>query len=868
MRHTRMLILFVLVLGSGVVVTTPALSQPTWISFGRATTEEKPSVVVQRSDETETLIEVQLRGMVSDQVVEDGETFQILTFPYYYTSLEIGKPQLPVITEMIGIPGSADVRVSIVDSSSVILKGYKVYPFQTPLRGIEKRLKFDIDRELYARDAFYPGRIVELDKPVVWRDIRAVNLTVYPVQHNPATGELKVYQKLTVKLEYFGKSNINVLTPSARPVSPDYEQMYRSLILNADFLRFPKSVKSPPGTTTPAGNIDLLIITVDEFEDEVTPLETWKNSQGIVTQVTKLSQINPYANPTDQEIKDYVSQEYNDHNIKWLLLVGDIDELPIHTYDPILSDYWYALLTGDDLFPEIAVGRFSTTVGAEVTNMVNKSIAFEDNPSGEWIDKALLVAWRENQFQNCKESIRLAKNTQSGTYRVKYPIFITRYGLSGATNQDLINEINDGRVVVNYLGHGSAFNWWAWNTAFQCFSAAEVEALNNDGRTPVVFSIACDTNMLDLPGGGDCLGEAFTQPDDAAAAFLGATRPSWINANDTYDKRLFASIFDEGTKSIGNASNVAAISIIQQNGYYGKENAKMYLWLGDPSLAVPLEDTHLAYYWLIVIDASGSMSTADRLDRAKSWAILQVNSILNDPDDKIALATFAGDSPFMLLTDWTSDKSALVALINGLSADGLTPLADAFCLAADKLIAAPCPPLCRRLVFLTDGGENYSSGVCAGLEDPAPNPPWCTSSDSWHCHVWKKLVNNMTVDIGYFGGIGSLKMGPEAIADASLAGFDELFFQDLTDSTGGTYHDPVLLCGNGILDPGEQCDVGYPCWGTATGGSVSGSIFRCEECQCVAVPALSPWGVAGLLLVLLSTALMFIVRRRRATSGV
>jgi hypothetical protein len=646
--------------------------------------------------------------------------------------------------------------------------------------------------------------------------------------------------------------------------------MYRSLILNADFLRFPKSVESPPGTNAPRVNIDLLIITVDAFDAQADVLAAWKEEQGIVTQVTKLSYIGD-GDPDATEIKTYITQEYNTHNIKWVLLVGDIAELPIYTWpiSGIPSDYWYALLTGNDALPEIAVGRFSTTVASEVTSMVNKSKAFEDNPLGGWIDDALLVAHKEDapeKYQGCKEDIRRATDTQSGTYRVKYPFFTRAYGAAGATNQDVIDEINNGRVVVNYRGHGSSTEWWEWNTSNESFTTADVGALNNGSQTPVVFSIACQNNELDVAG--DCLGEAFTQSDDAAVAFLGATRPSWTDANHTYDKQLFASVFDEGTKNIGNASNVAAIRIIQNHGWEGIENAEMYLWLGDPSLAVPLEDTHEVYYWLIVIDITGSMSTADRLDRAKSWATYQVRSILKDPNDEIALATFAGGSPFTVLKDWTRDEQALIDLINPLSAGGLTPLADAFCLAAEKLRTGVPSPQFRRLVFLTDGGENYSSGACAGPEDTTPNPPWCDNPASWHCKVWNELLDDMVVDIGYFGGIGPLKMGPEAIADASLTGSDEYFFKDLADSTGGTYHDPVLLCGNGVLDLGEQCDIGYPCWGPENGGSVPGSIYHCEECQCVAVPALSPWGVAGLLLILLSTGLMFIARRRRATSGV
>ena len=846
------------------VSTAPAFAETAWISLGGNVVEEKPSAVVELSNDLETVVEFETKGFIMEEVIENGETFQALRFPYYYTTLEVGKPQLPAITEMIGIPGSANVRVTVIDSTVVTLTGYKVYPFQTPLLEEEERVGFDMDREFYSQNLFYPERAVEVDQPAVWRDVRVVNLRVYPVRYNPATGELKVYEKLTVKLEYYGTSKTNVLTPRERPISRSQDEMYRSSILNYNLLDLSK------GGEGSKQNYDYLIIAFDQFVDNVQPLVNWKQSQGIICQVFPLTIVGANANA----IKNWIRVQYTTCNISYVLLVGDMDDVPTYTgYAGMISDYWYALLTGNDLMPEVAVGRFSSKSDTEIDYMVNKSVTFEQNPpAGDWLDKALLVAHKQNapgKYQGCKEEIRQATDTQSGTYRIKYPDFSTAYGAQGAPNASVIAAINEGRGVVNYRGHGGWDRWWSWNTANEHFTNTDVDNLTNGGKTPVVFSIACYNNQLDKTG--NCLGEAFTKADDAAVAFLGATRPSYTTPNHTYDKELFATIFDEGNINIGHASNIAAIRIIQGHGIWGERNAKMYLWLGEPSLAYPLDALYTSY-WLMVIDTSGSMGSNNslRLNAAKEHATQRVNEILQDPDDMIALATFGHDQPLNVHMGWTRNGPALIADIAGIQAGAsgvLTPLADAACSAATKLMDdVPVPPHpihARRLFLLTDGGENNSDGECSGPADPASNPPWCNDLNSWHCLAWTKLVGNMIVDIGYFGDLGPVKEGLEGIDDIASKGEDEDFLKDLADSTGGGWYDPTeyAVCGNGILEPGEECEEGFPCSGSDAGGDMG---FVCVDCMCVRqTPVTDHWGLMILIMLLLTSGLYLTYRRYR-----
>ena len=212
-------------------------------------------------------------------------------------------------------------------------------------------------------------------------------------------------------------------------------------------------------------------------------------------------------------------------------------------------------------------------------------------------------------------------------------------------------------------------------------------------------------------------------------------------------------------------------------------------------------------WWLVVIDTSGSMSQDYRMWFARQRAVSKITFIRRTkPDDWVALATFGGDNPLNVHIDWTQDKDLVIDDIFNIQAGSgwiLTPLADAACAAADKLIDA-VPVNFRGLILVTDGGENNSSRECWGPWDDPPGDPgagperWCDNENSWHCKVWNKLKGNMTVDVIYLGNLESfpVKSGSEGIDYISSKGSkgpDEEFLRDLADSTGGSFYDPTTV---------------------------------------------------------------------------
>jgi len=577
--------------------------------------EDVALVGVAVSDAEKTVIDIDIEGVRVTDTEEDSEVFQILTISGYATTSEVGKPQLPVIRDTIAIPDGAMVKATVLEASYNNYTGYKVYPVQPPEFDCEmpsNDLGFTIDTEFYSQDLFYPEELVEVGAPGIWRDLSIVNIQINPVMFNPATGELRVYDHIKVELAYEG----GVI--ERKEIKPEFARMYQSVILNYDSLdvlvteephisvpdESPKAIAIPDNlkldnsdapTDTYVKYLSLRHEDCSDF-NILWPLLNWHGENGLPYESYSYAS---GASPTAQEIKDFVLNYYAAHpELEYLLLVGDIAYLPWKDdWDGVPSDSWFGCLAGNDLYAEIAVGRFTVTSNSELQTQVDKTLNYLNNPpSGNWADKALLIAHKQKapgEYQGCKEDIRTA--SYSDTF-----IFDTAYGAApaqggeSATNADVKSAIDSGRGIANYRGHGGPGSpdprpwgtYWGtdWNTANEEYTTTNAHNLANGGRTPVVFSISCLNAALD--NADECLGESFIKDSQSAVAFLGAARPSYTIPNHEFDKYLFDAIGNEHIREIGWVLNDANAELIDLYGptHYYLENVRMFLWLGDPAL--------------------------------------------------------------------------------------------------------------------------------------------------------------------------------------------------------------------------------------------------------------------------------------------
>ncbi len=582
-----------------------------WVSFNGGGNPAPPQIEVLGSDGMQTTVHITVPGMLVEEREVDGQIYQVLSIPDdYATMLNIAKPELPAIRKLVGIPPTCNVSVSIVSQSYTELEGYLVYPFQQPLIEGEEPGPFEIDTVLYGTDSFYPQELAKVGTPAVWRDVRVTVLSLYPVTFNPVTGGLRVYNDLTVQLNYSGTDGVNPLVNPPDLVSPSFDRMYRRSLINYDYLSLDVS-------PVPLG---YLIITPCKYVSVLAVLEPfveWKRMKGIPVYVEKFSPCivdDPVPGciyPDTTWIKETITEYYYQYGIEYVLLVGDEEDIPLYMnyeyptdyYNPMCSDYWFSLIAEDDDLADVAIGRLSVANGSHLVTMIEKIFAYERWPSSDWnVEKAILVGHQEEypdrySYKDCKRYIHNEVMANSG---FEVDTLFGVIGVPGVTNQDVINAIQDhgGLSIVNFLGHGSGYFpqvifelnvWWRW-ASFEYFTIYNAHSLTNTDHYPVIFNISCFNGMIDSQNGLECLAEAFTRdPDGGACGSLGASRTSFTDANHSFDKALFKAAFDCGDSCIyalGNIINYGKKTMMVQWGDRGLDNARMYLWLGDPEMQI------------------------------------------------------------------------------------------------------------------------------------------------------------------------------------------------------------------------------------------------------------------------------------------
>ncbi len=600
MKTNKLLIVHLLLIGS------ISLFAQNWVSLDGSKNAQKPSIEIILSNSQELIFKVKVFGFYNQEKSLNSTSYDEIYFPEYNTLKEAGKPALPVITELIGVPPQTDFKMTIIDSIWKQLSGFKIVPYQEPLLEKEKSTGVDINKKLYSSSLIYPETVFEYSGLMNWRGIENRNIIVCPFRYSPKKQLLEVMLEFTVKVEFISKTK-GLKSQQRKRLSSRHSRALNKHILNYDS-GFVKSyfgeadiqvieedeetiavLKSTSATTT---DYDYLIIASPTYfnSNPLRALKDWKSRIGYKCKMVSTSTIGTAA----IDIKDYITDEYTNNGIEYVLFVGDHSDIPMYSWSSCNSDYWYGCVNpggSSDYQAEVSIGRFSINNLTELKNMVNKTINYEKSPPvNNWVEKSLLIAHMENapgKYQDCKEDIRTA------TYSITTPTFDRAYGAhavqggNDATNQTVINAINDGRGLVNYRGHGSVTGWHGgWCYDYNEFNAGEISSLTNTKETPVIFSIACSNGTIN--SSSVCLLENFTRGTNGAVAFLGATRESYTRENHTLDKELYSHIYDDGFYNIGDVLIQANIQTMttHSNNSSSIHNTKIYLWGGDPSLEI------------------------------------------------------------------------------------------------------------------------------------------------------------------------------------------------------------------------------------------------------------------------------------------
>ncbi len=194
-------------------------------------------------------------------------------------------------------------------------------------------------------------------------------------------------------------------------------------------------------------------------------------------------------------------------------------------YMETASDNWYVCFIGDDRIPDMNIGRLCVTSFAETTQEVGKILCYAAGTNGlPWQSQILMVADNPDPAAGDfpADSNWLIANYVPPAFTAQ-TAYLADLGVA-ATRSAIINGINSGQLLVNYLGHGSATSW----SSSEIFKTTNIASLTNAERLHLLVTPTC-LNGYWCELSTDCLAEAMTLTPGKGS--IAAVSPTGLSLN-------------------------------------------------------------------------------------------------------------------------------------------------------------------------------------------------------------------------------------------------------------------------------------------------------------------------------------------------
>ena len=473
-------------------------------------------------DYSATRVEFTFNSFDYNKVDINGKDFIYITAPNAHQLLEQGAPDLPMFRKSVIISDEKGVSYRIIAAEYETKKLGSLAPSKGNFtRNIDPETVPYTFSSIFSSDNFYPTSNFSLSTPYIVRDLRGVTMQFNPIQYNPISKELKICTRLVV--DVINDDNVKAENPLLRNkpftgVSKEYDDIYSTLFANYGNEGLRYNFIPEPGR--------LLIIYAQNYENEVNTFYNWKVSKGIPT----LKAVYPTATGTGAAaIKTYIQNLYNStESVTYIILVGEAADIPYLSgqYESAPSDPCYVKLAGSDAYPDAFISRISPKSTSNLAYIFEKIRKYEDEPftgaSASWYLKGMGVASDEGtptdwQRANLLRDMFLNNMHFTSVDQVYDP---------GASSSTVTTNLNEGRSVINYIGHGSGTSWGTTG-----YSSTTINALSNGYKNPFVFDVACLNGNFTL---SECMEEAWlragdlTNPKGAIAVYGSTTNASWV----------------------------------------------------------------------------------------------------------------------------------------------------------------------------------------------------------------------------------------------------------------------------------------------------------------------------------------------------
>ncbi|HEY8561361.1 MAG TPA: C25 family cysteine peptidase [Pyrinomonadaceae bacterium] len=352
----------------------------------------------------------------------------------------------------------------------------------------------------------------------------------------------------------------------------------------------PSSVTSnaPSTLSTAAHNGELIIVAYRTFMQQANDWANYRRAQGLTVEVVDIEDVSDefsYGTTNSAGMTEFF--KFAEANWQtppnYILLIGDMSYDPRNyenrafqnfiptkrvdtIYEETGSDEALCDFDNDGL-AEISIGRIPARTSAQAILMMNKMVTFEANLATAYSRGILFASDQPEGYDFAGLSQRLGQQLPPAIPQT----FITR----DATNRNLmIADINQGRYMVNYSGHGAA---GSWNGNWMVLG--DPQFMTNAPNYTVFNMLTC-ANGYFLRTNFDSLAEALLKSQNGGAvAVWASTGKTTPDVQEVMAARFYNQL------NVGTMNRFGdLVKDAKQNVVGGRDVRLSWALLGDPTM--------------------------------------------------------------------------------------------------------------------------------------------------------------------------------------------------------------------------------------------------------------------------------------------
>ena len=321
-------------------------------------------------------------------------------------------------------------------------------------------------------------------------------------------------------------------------------------------------------------------------------------------------------------------------------------EIDSRDTDNFYADINFTSTSLGSILPDLAIGRLPIESTLDARRVIDKLKAYEyERERDGWQTVVTFVADDEvtsrssSEWVHQRDTDTLTRLSQLRKF-IKRKIYLSAYSsvpggfgrVKPAANQAIIDQVNEGTLIINYVGHGSPVEW-AHEDVLNM--TRDLHRIQNQGRLPFWIAATCDFGKYDDPHEPSLTEALIWEENTGAIAVLSSSRLVYSSSNFAFNKRFLENLFPSGgpSRRLGHTMLLATGP---------GDNDQKYHLFGDPSmyLADPREYIDITHV---------------SPDTLKALSLVSIDGVVTNSDNGTVNLSFNGGA-IMITNDAQFDS--------------------------------------------------------------------------------------------------------------------------------------------------------------------------------------------------------------------